>query len=370
MHPQEVAFNVGQAPMPLQPSLETQQPDESWRNFLVGESYAMQKVVEIIRLIACRRSTVLITGETGTGKEVVARALHMASTRREFPMVSLNCSAIPATLIEAELFGHTKGAFTGATGTRAGRFELAHKSTIFLDEVGELPMELQAKLLRVLQEREFQRLGSSETIKVDVRIIAAANIDLQQAVAERKFREDLYYRLNVVPIVLPPLRERKSDIPLLVEHFLHKVCREEGLPVKTFSAEALEQLKRYDWPGNVRQIEHVVEMAVVLSGTRTTIIPSDYKLPDRAGKQAAHTLDLPDDGLDFEKALSSIELSLINQALSRTNGNKGRAADLLGLKRTTFLAKLKAFSYGTVDVAGDEVAASGRANYATGGAAC
>ncbi len=318
---------------------------EPWRRFLIGESRPMQEVLEVVRLIGARRSTVLITGETGTGKEMVARAIHMASPRANRPMVAVNCSALPENLLEAELFGHVRGAFTGAVANRVGRFEQADRSTIFLDEIGEMPLELQAKLLRVLQEREFQRLGSSETIRVDVRVIAATNCDLAQRVREGKFREDLYYRLNVVPLPLPPLRERRGDIPLLVNHFIEKICEAEALPLRRISPEALERLERYEWPGNVRQLENAVEMAIALSGDRTMLHPGDFRLP-AAPKPApppgeVPVIALPDDGLDFEETVGRIERALLEQAMRKTGGNKKRAAEMLGLKRTTFAAKLK-----------------------------
>ncbi len=318
---------------------------EPWRRFLIGESRPMQDVLEVVRLIGARRSTVLITGETGTGKEMVARAIHMASPRANRPMVAVNCSALPENLLEAELFGHVRGAFTGAVANRIGRFEQADRGTLFLDEIGEMPLELQAKLLRVLQEREFQRLGSSETIRVDVRVIAATNCDLVRRVREGKFREDLYYRLNVVPLPLPPLRERRGDVPLLVNHFIEKVCEAEALPPRRISPEALERLERYDWPGNVRQLENAVEMAIALSGDRTMLYPSDFRLP--AARRPAPppgevpVIALPDQGLDFEETVGRIERALLEQAMRKTGGNKKRAAEMLGLKRTTFAAKLK-----------------------------
>jgi DNA-binding NtrC family response regulator len=326
-----------------------QMTPEPWRRFLIGESRSMRQVAEIIRLIACRRSTVLITGETGTGKEVVARALHAASNRSSRPMVSVNCGAIPETLIEAELFGHTKGAFTGASGMRVGRFEQANGSTLFLDEIAELPYEMQAKLLRVLQERELQRLGSSDNVQIDVRFVAAANVDLEQAIADRKFRQDLYYRLNVVPLRLAPVRERKDDIPLLVEHFINKICGEDDVPPKIVSHDALDKLCEYHWPGNVRQIEHAIEMAVALSGSRSVLTAQDFNLPvPTVVAFSASAFELPDRGLSFDETVGRVERSLLEQALAKANGNKGRAADLLRLKRTTFLAKLKAF-----DIAAD-----------------
>jgi DNA-binding NtrC family response regulator len=318
---------------------------ESWRCLLAGRSRAMDQVFEIIRLAGPRRCTVLITGETGTGKELAARALHRASPRAQGPMVAVNCTALPENLLEAELFGHVRGAFTGATNQRAGRFEQAHRGTLFLDEVADMPLELQAKLLRVLQEREFQRLGSSETIRVDVRVVAACNASLPDRVRAGMFREDLFYRLNVVQIQLPPLRERMEDIGLLANHFIERVCSREDLPLKRISDEALDRLMSYEWPGNVRQLENAVESAVVLSGDRDVLDASDFRLP---GEGATHSVPaispaiaVPDYGLDFEKTVGQIERIILTQALQKTNGNKKKAADMLRLKRTTLAAKLK-----------------------------
>ena len=322
---------------------------EPWREFLVGESLAMQQVVEMIRLVGPRKSTVLISGETGAGKELVARAIHMASHRAHAPMVAVNCSALPENLLEAELFGHVKGAFTGAIQQRVGRFEQAHRGTLFLDEIGDLPLDIQAKLLRVLQEREFQRLGSSETIKVDVRVIAATNVDLVQAVRERRFREDLYYRLNVVPLRVPALRERPSDIPGLVQHMIGKICAQEGLPAKRVGRGTLQRLAACPWPGNVRQLENAVEMAVTLSGERDTLFPADFPLPSapvlRSGAAAAiPTIAVPDEGLDFEHIVAHMERTILEQALRKTGGNKAQAAGMLRLKRTTLSAKLRSLA--------------------------
>lgn len=319
---------------------------EPWKKFLVGESRAMQHVAQIIRLVGPRRSTVLISGETGAGKEMVARAIHMAGARAYLPMVAVNCNALPENLLEAELFGHVKGAFTGAVNPRMGRFEQAHRSTLFLDEIGNVPLAFQAKLLRVLQEREFQRVGSSETIKIDVRVIAASNIDLAQAVRAGLFREDLYYRLNVVPVRVPSLRERSSDIPLLVHHLIDKVCRQEGLETRRISRETLERLAGYAWPGNVRQLENAVEMAVALSGDRDTLYPSDFPLPPATPSKMAPVTALPviavpDEGLDFEQIVADMERTILEQALRKTGGNKAQAAGMLRLKRTTLSAKLK-----------------------------
>ncbi len=318
---------------------------EDWERILVGGSREMRQLQHIIRLVAGRRATVLITGETGTGKELGARALHMAGNRRSGPMVAVNCSALPESLLESELFGHVRGAFTGAFQNRIGRFEQAIGGTLFLDEIGELPMDLQTKLLRVLQEREVQRLGSSEIIKVDIRVVAATNCNLPRRIDEGKFREDLFYRLNVVPIEMPPLRRRRDDVPLLATHFVNRICRAEGIPVKVLMRETLERLCDYSWPGNVRQLENMVEMAVALSGDRRTLAPADFPLhaPSPERPMAGHTpvVAVPDGGLDYERTLAVIERSILEQALRKTGGNKQAAADMLRLKRTTLSAKVR-----------------------------
>jgi transcriptional regulator with PAS, ATPase and Fis domain len=323
--------------------------DEPWRRFLIGRSPAMERLAEKVRLIGPKRATVLMTGETGTGKEVTARAIHAAGPRAAFPMVTVNCTALPESLLEAELFGHVKGAFTGAHQNRTGRFEQAHQGTIFLDEIGDMPMETQAKLLRVLQEREFQRIGSSETRRVDVRVIAATNVDLAERIREGRFREDLYYRLNVVPIALPALRDRKEDIPVLVDYFVEKVCRQEGVEKRLVPAETMMLLVEYNWPGNVRQLENSVEMAVALSGDRRALLPPDFPLPAARKPEPAcgenlETFQLPESGLDFEETMGRIELQLLEEALRRTAGNKTQAAEMLRLKRTTLSAKLRSLS--------------------------
>jgi DNA-binding NtrC family response regulator len=318
---------------------------EDWERMLVGGSREMRQLQHIIRLVAGRRATVLITGETGTGKQIGARSLHMASNRRSGPMVAVNCSAWPESLLESELFGHVRGAFTGAFQNRMGRFEQAQGGTVFLDEIGELPMALQTKLLRVLQEREVQPLGSPEIIKVDIRVVAATNCDLARRVEEGRFREDLYYRLNVVPIEMPPLRRRLEDVPLLATHFVDIVCQAEGIPLKVLMRETLERLCDYSWPGNVRQLENMVEMAVALSGERRMLAPADFPLPapsaERPATARAPVVTVPDSGLDYAQTLAVIERSILEQALRKTGGNKKAAADMLRLKRTTLSAKVR-----------------------------
>jgi DNA-binding NtrC family response regulator len=318
---------------------------EDWESLLVGESREMRQICHIIRLVGARRSTVLITGETGTGKEIAARALHLSGPRRHAPLVPVNCSALPENLLEAELFGHVRGAFTGAIQNRIGRLELAQGGTLFLDEIGDLDLNLQAKLLRVLQEREFQRLGSSETVHVDIRVVAASNCDLARRIEEGRFREDLYYRLNVVPIHMPPLCERRSDIPLLAAHCAGKICGFEQIPLRSIAPEALERLCQCSWPGNVRQLENAVEMAIALSGDRVCLVPADFP-PPAARPRAARPgeiplVSVPDDGLDYEQTLALIERSILEQALRKTRGNKKAAADMLRLKRTTLSAKVR-----------------------------
>jgi DNA-binding NtrC family response regulator len=311
---------------------------------IVGKSRAMRDLFQLLETVAATGSTILITGETGTGKEVVARAIHHNSPRRAQRFVALNCSAIPETLLEAELFGHVRGAFTGAIGTRQGRLEQAHRGTLFLDEVGTMTVALQMKLLRVLQEREFERVGDSSTIRVDVRVIAATNADLARMVADGTFREDLFYRLNVIPVKLPPLRDRKEDIPLLVQHFLQKYAADLGRPPMTVSQAAMRALMAYAWPGNIRQLENAMERAVALSGGRSQLeigdLPPEIQEASDPAPLAAG-LALPEEGVDFERFIANIEREVIRRSLERTNGNKGAAARLLNLKRTTLVEKLK-----------------------------
>jgi DNA-binding NtrC family response regulator len=319
------------------------QLDERYRfEGLIGKSPAMKRLFQLLETVAATNSTILITGETGTGKEVVARAIHHNSPRKTHRFVALNCSAIPETLLEAEIFGHVRGAFTGAIGNREGRLEQAHRGTLFLDEVGTMSAALQMKLLRVLQEREFERVGDSKTIKVDVRVIAATNSDLLKMVGDGQFREDLYYRLNVIPVHIPPLRERRDDITLLVQHFLEKF-RSTGSATVTVSQEAMRRLMSYAWPGNVRQLENATERAVAFGGSRGQIEAADLP-PEIAGAEppsVSASLALPEEGVDLDAFVAKIERELIQRSLERTGGNKGQAAKLLNLKRTTLVEKLK-----------------------------
>jgi DNA-binding NtrC family response regulator len=323
---------------------EEAQPDvsaEPWRRRLVGGSCSMRVVTELIRLVSPRRATVLITGETGTGKEVVARAIHDASPRAGQPLVSINCNAIPGELLESELFGHVRGAYTGAFQTRLGCFEQANRGTLFLDEIGDMPFSLQAKLLRVLQEREFHRLGSSETVRVDVRVIAATNANLAHLVEQGKFRQDLYYRLNVAPIHLSPLRDRVEDIPELVIHFIEKICRNEQIPLKAIPNETISWLTKFPWPGNIRQLENTIESAIALSGTRSALRMADFSA---LGGSPNHPrmFAMPSEGIDYNMIVGQFERTLLSEALRLAGGSKKRAATLLQLKRTTFYAKLDA----------------------------
>jgi DNA-binding NtrC family response regulator len=307
---------------------------------IVGRSPRMRALYQLIETVAATPTTILIDGETGTGKEMVARAIHQTGPRRGQRFVALSCAAIPETLLEAELFGHVRGAFTGAIATRQGRIEQADKGTLFLDEVGTMPMSLQMKMLRVLQEREFERLGDGKSIKVDVRVVAATNSDLATMVKSGAFREDLYYRLNVIQVAMPPLRERREDIPLLVQHFLSKYASGSASPL--VSQDAMRRLMAYSWPGNVRQLENAVERGMALLGGRSTIELND--LPPEiqvAPVTALPSLDFPEAGVDLPGMVDQIERDLIDRALARTGGNKAAAATLLRLKRTTLVEKLK-----------------------------
>lgn len=314
---------------------------------MVGESPAMRKVFRLIELVARRSSNVLISGESGTGKELVAKAIHQRSRRRQGPYVTINCGAIPDNLLEDELFGHVKGAYTDARQTRVGKFEQADGGTIFLDEIGTMPASLQVKLLRVLEERRFQRLGSNRDIEVDVRIIAATNADLREQMKNGEFREDLFYRLNVVPIHLPPIRERREDIPLLVNYFLEQFAEEDGGVAKMTDPAVLRRLIQYPWPGNVRELRNSLELACVLSQDPAVLHLEDFPILQESDDVDAETplldayLQLPEEGVDLNMVVSELEKHLICQSLRRTGGNKGKAARLLYLKRTTLVEKLR-----------------------------
>jgi DNA-binding NtrC family response regulator len=303
---------------------------------LVGRHPEMVRIYQLIAQIATTPTTVLITGESGTGKELVARAIHHASDRKGHPFVAVNVAAIPDALVESELFGHEKGAFTGAHARRLGRFELAQGGTLFLDEIGSLRLDLQTKLLRALQEREIERLGGGRPMPVDVRVLAATNVNLRQAVRDRTFRDDLYYRLNVVPIHIPPLRERREDIPRLVDHFVRKYARECRRDVRGVSVGALDALTRYDWPGNVRELENAIQRAVVLA--RETVlqlqdVPLDVAMPETVSL-------LAEDALPLREACDQFERQYVLRTLERAQWNVSRAARLLGVHRNTVLVKL------------------------------
>ncbi|MBI4638824.1 MAG: sigma-54-dependent Fis family transcriptional regulator [Candidatus Rokubacteria bacterium] len=304
---------------------------------MIGRHPEMVRIYQLIGQIAPTPTTVLITGESGTGKELIARAIHRQSPRRTQPLIAVNVAAIPDTLIESELFGHEKGAFTGAHARKLGKFELGHGGTVFLDEIGSLRLDLQAKLLRVLQEREIDRVGGLRPIQVDVRVLAATNLNLRQAVKERAFREDLYYRLNVVPLHVPPLRERREDIPFLVEHFVRKIARECNRDVRGVSQGALEVLTRYDWPGNVRELENVIHRAVVLAAgpvVQLQDVPLDVAMPETGSRLGE------DSGLPLREACDQFERQYVLRVLERVQWNVSRAARLLGVHRNTVLAKL------------------------------
>ncbi|MEN2985290.1 MAG: sigma-54 dependent transcriptional regulator, partial [Thermodesulfovibrionaceae bacterium] len=298
---------------------------------IISKSKAMQEVFYIMQMVSESNANVLITGESGTGKELVARAIHRKSLRSSKPFVVVDCTTIPENLLESELFGHEKGAFTGATDRKIGLIELAHEGTLFLDEIGELPMSLQKKLLRFLQEREIQRIGSTQRIKIDVRVISATNKDLETAVKEGNFREDLYWRLNVIRINLPPLRERREDIPLLVNHFLYKFSKENNKPIPQIESDVMELLINYDWPGNVRELANVIERAVVLSPSG--LISIKY-LPKKLQEKWATPKE---DSLN----LLEIEKSVILKALNSTGWNQTKAAEILGISRKQLRTKMK-----------------------------
>ena len=313
-------------------SAERASPEDSRFGQIIGNSPALEFVLAEVERVAPTDSTVLVLGETGTGKELIARAIHNLSTRCGRPFVKLNCSAIPFDLLESELFGHEKGAFTGAIAQKMGRFEMAHTGTLFLDEIGDLPLALQPKLLRVLQEQEFERLGSGRTHRIDVRLVAATHRDLNQMVARNEFRSDLYYRLNVFPILLPPLRERRQDIPALVTHFVKTFSQRMGKPIRQIPPETLEAFSLYSWPGNVRELQNLIERAVIRS--------DDGVLPNPLPAVENNPVTL----LPAQGTFSDSTRAVILQALKATGwviGGTGGAAARLGLKRTTLIAKMK-----------------------------
>ncbi|HLE12320.1 MAG TPA: sigma-54 dependent transcriptional regulator [Bacteriovoracaceae bacterium] len=321
---------------------------------MIGRSPKMKEVFERIKKIANSDSTVLITGESGTGKELVARAIHSLSSKGQQRMVAVNCSAIPSELLESELFGHTKGSFTGAISNRIGRFELANNSSVFLDEIGDMPLLLQVKILRAIQNREIEPVGSSATVSFNARIITATHKNLEQAVAAGDFREDLYYRLNVIPLKIPPLRERREDIPLLVSFFLSKFVSADGRNKIEFTEDALSTLIGHNWPGNVRELENLIERLVILKGgsvVKISDLPAKFfqSRPETAITYKS-IVQLPNEGLDLKDILSEIEDSLILQALDRTNGNKNQASKLLRLNRTTLIEKMKKKNLGGEDL--------------------
>ena len=301
---------------------------------LKGNSAPMQAIKNAIRKVADSTATIMVRGESGTGKELVARAIHFNSSRRDRPFIALNCSAFPEHLVEDELFGHEKGAYTGAVGRREGRFEMAHGGTLFLDEVGTLTTAIQAKLLRVLETREFERLGGKDTVRVDIRLVTATNQDLEKDVGEGRFRQDLYYRLNVVAIELPPLRERTDDIPLLAEHFLDRFCRENSMPRKHLSPDALDCFTAHDWRGNVRELEHTIESLVLLSeGGTITARDLPRALRDKTPAGTLAGVALPDSGIMLEKHVAEFERTLLANALEKSAGKKKEAAQQLGLNK-------------------------------------
>ena len=322
---------------------QTPAKSQGFRSSIVGESTPIRNLFSTLERVAPLTSTVLIQGETGTGKELVARTIHDNSPRAGFPFVAFSAAAIPEGLVEAELFGHVKGSFTGAISDRVGRFELAHHGTLFIDEVSSMPMPLQAKLLRALQEREVERVGASRPIKINTRVIAASNVDLLSLVKQGLFREDLYYRLNVVRLRLPPLRERTSDIPVLIEHFVAQACERNQLPYRGMTDEAMDRFMRYDWPGNIRQLENAVEHAVVMSGRSSEItvnmLPEELA-PAPPPPPVAMAMTVPPEGLNFASFITDVERDVILQCLKRTDGNRRQTALLLQLSRTTLIDKL------------------------------
>ena len=318
-------------------------PDEAGRYRIIGQSPQIGAVYDVIEKVADTPATVLITGESGTGKELIATALHENNSRKDKPFIRVNCAAIPPELIESELFGYEKGAFTGAVTSKPGRFELANGGTLFLDEIGDIPIKMQVKLLRALQEQEFERVGGIKTINVDVRLIAATNRDLKTELAQGRFREDLYYRLNVVHVHLPPLRERPSDIPLLIEHFVGTLNQRLSRDIESFSETALTAMQGYDWPGNIRELENVVERCMIFA--ENSVVELEH-LPSEIRGESLPSLEageLPDEGLKVavREATAKIERQLIEKALKQTDGNVTHTARLLKISRKSLQTKMK-----------------------------
>jgi two-component system response regulator PilR (NtrC family) len=325
---------------------------------IVGESQEIRKILDLIPRIAAATSNVLITGESGTGKELIAKAIHRESPRKDNPFVTVNCGSVPETLMESELFGHKKGAFTGATTTRSGLFEAADGGTLFLDEMAELTPPVQVKLLRAVQEKTFKMVGGSEELSVDVRIISATNRDLEREVMNGNFREDLYYRLNVININMPPLRERPEEIPLLAQHFLEKYSQQMGKDIRKISSFALDILKSYNFPGNIRELENIIERSVALESSNI-VLPdsltlSSFKQTQVQPKPDAVSLTLPQEGIDLDNVLGQLERDLLQQALERTRGAKQKAADLLGISFRSFRYRLAKYGLGGDDEAAEE----------------
>jgi len=311
---------------------------------IIGKSEGINAVLSLVERVSDSDSTVLVTGESGTGKELIARAVHYNSNRAGQPFVAINCGAIPSELLESELFGHVKGAFTGAIANRIGRFEMADGGTIFLDEIGDLEPALQVKLLRVLQERSFEPVGSTKTIQANVRVITATNKNLEDQVAAGRFREDLFYRLNVIPIAIPALRERRTDIPLLFSHFMEQFNRTKGRKLSGVAADAMECLSNYGWPGNIRELENLVERLAILKGhgqIEINDLPAKYRSLPANNSSQTNVFELPDEGLDFNTAVDQFENNLILRALEKTGWNRNQAALLLRLNRTTLVEKIK-----------------------------
>jgi two-component system, NtrC family, response regulator HydG len=306
---------------------------------MIGRSAAMHRVLETVAMVAPTEATVLIQGESGTGKELIANAIHQNSPRKDRPLVKVNCAALPETLLESELFGHEKGAFTGAVGARKGRFQMAHQGTIFLDEIGEMPISTQSKILRVLQEREFEPIGSSKSIQVDTRIVTATNKNLPDEIKANRIREDLYYRINVVSITAPALRDRKEDIPLLAEHFLKRYAEKNRRSLKGFSPKAMDLLMRYRWPGNVRELENVIERAVIMSRGQSILVDAFPNSIKGANDGHSHS----DDEQDSGKSLKAMEKKMILSTLEEAGGNRTHCARILGISRRTLQLKLKEY---------------------------